>query len=101
MFTQKVGDLLVSGAKGAKKFAKQGKKALVALLAMLGINVGANAQSLSGTDYTAGTSALETVATQIAAYVPYVVNLCYAIAGVVAIVGAISVYIAMSAPVWA
>ena len=95
-FTQKVGDLLVSGAKGAKKFAKQGKKALVALLAMFGINVGANAQSLSGTDYTAGTSALETVATQIAAYVPYVVNLCYAIAGVVAIVGAISVYIAMN-----
>ena len=96
MFTKKVGDLLVSGAKGAKKFVKQGKKALVALLAMFGINVGANAQSLSGTDYTAGTSALETVATQIAAYVPYVVNLCYAIAGVVAIVGAISVYIAMN-----
>ena len=95
MFTMKVGDLLVSGAKGAKKFVKQGKKALVALLAMFGINVGANAQSLSGTDYTAGTSALETVATQIAAYVPYVVNLCYAIAGVVAVVGAISVYIAM------
>lgn len=56
----------------------------------------AKAQSLSGTDYTAGTTAMETVATQIAAYVPYVVNLCYAIAGVVAIVGAISVYIAMN-----
>jgi len=36
------------------------------------------------------------VATQIAAYVPYVVNLCYALAGVVAVVGAISVYIAMN-----
>ena len=54
------------------------------------------AQSFSGTDYSAGTSALEEVATQIAAYVPYVVNLCYAVAGVVAIVGAISVYIAMN-----
>ena len=53
------------------------------------------AQSFSGTDYSAGTSALEEVATQIAAYVPYVVNLCYAVAGVVAIVGAISVYIAI------
>ena len=95
-FTQKVGDLLVSGAKGAKKLKKNCKKVLVAMLALFGINAGANAQSLSGTDYTAGTSALETVATQVAAYVPYVVNLCYAIAGVVAVVGAISVYIAMN-----
>lgn len=36
---------------------------------------------------------------EIAKYVPIVVKLCYAIAGVVAIVGAISVYIAMSASV--
>ena len=56
--------------------------------------VGAFAQSLANTGYDAGTSAMEEVATQIAAYVPYVVNLCYALAGVVAIVGAISVYIA-------
>lgn len=60
---------------------------------------GAFAQSLANTGYDAGTSAMEEVATQIAAYVPYVVNLCYALAGVVAIVGAISVYIAMSASV--
>lgn len=33
---------------------------------------------------------------EIAKYVPIVVKLCYAIAGVVAIVGAISVYIAMN-----
>ena len=58
--------------------------------------VGAFAQSLANTGYDAGTSAMEEVATQIAAYVPYVVNLCYALAGVVAIVGAISVYIAMN-----
>ena len=75
---------------------KGAKKAVVALAALFGINLGANAQSLAGTDYTAGTTALETVATQIAAYVPYVVNLCYAIAGVVAVVGAISVYISMN-----
>ena len=35
------------------------------------------------------------VSEEIAKYVPIVVKLCYAIAGVVAIVGAISVYIAM------
>lgn len=36
------------------------------------------------------------VSEEIAKYVPYVVKLCYAIAGVVAVVGAISVYIAMN-----
>ena len=58
--------------------------------------VGALAQSLANTGYDAGTAAMEDVATEIAKYVPYVVNLCYALAGVVAIVGAISVYIAMN-----
>ena len=58
--------------------------------------VDASAQALAGTGYDAGTSALEDVATEITKYVPYVVNLCYALAGVVAIVGAISVYIAMN-----
>lgn len=56
------------------------------------------AQNTAG-DYTAGTNALSTVAEEIAKYVPIMVKLCYAIAGVVAIVGAISVYIAMSASV--
>ncbi len=53
------------------------------------------AQNPAG-DYTAGTNALTTVAEEIAKYVPIMVKLCYAIAGVVAIVGAISVYIAMN-----
>lgn len=53
------------------------------------------AQNAAG-DYTAGTNALSTVTEEIAKYVPYVVKLCYAIAGVVAVVGAISVYIAMN-----
>jgi NADH:ubiquinone oxidoreductase subunit H len=55
----------------------------------------AMAQNAAG-DYTAGTTALGQVTTEIAKYIPYVVKLCYAIAGVVAIVGAISVYIAMN-----
>jgi type IV secretory pathway VirB2 component (pilin) len=55
----------------------------------------AAAQNAAG-DYSAGTTALSTVTTEIAKYVPYVVKLCYAIAGVVAVVGAISVYISMN-----
>ena len=47
-------------------------------------------------DYTAGTNALETVSSEIANYVPVAVKVCYAIAGVVAVVGAISVYIKMN-----
>ena len=53
------------------------------------------AQSSAG-DYTAGTDALATVTEEIAKYVPIVVKLCYAIAGVFAVVGAISVYIKMN-----
>lgn len=54
--------------------------------------VAAFAQNAAG-DYSAGTTALGTVTDEIAKYVPYVVKLCYAIAGIVAVVGAISVYI--------
>ena len=53
------------------------------------------AQNAAG-DYTAGTDALSEVTTEIAKYVPVAVKLCYAIAGVVAVVGAISVYIKMN-----
>ncbi|MCD8282005.1 MAG: DUF4134 domain-containing protein [Prevotella sp.] len=66
---------------------------IIALLVFAATSV--MAQNSAG-DYTAGTTALTTVAEQIALYVPIVVKLCYAIAGVVAIVGAISVYIAMN-----
>ena len=72
------------------------KTGVVAVCVAILSPVGAFAQSLANTGYDAGTSAMEEVATQIAAYVPYVVNLCYALAEVVAIVGAISVYIAMN-----
>lgn len=57
--------------------------------------VTAFAQNAAG-DYSAGTTALGTVTEEIAKYVPYVVKLCYAIAGIVAVVGAISVYIKMN-----
>lgn len=66
----------------------------LAMLLFCGV-VATYAQNAAG-DYTAGTNALTTVTEEIAKYVPYVVKLCYAIAGVVAVVGAISVYIAMN-----
>ena len=74
-------------------FSSQRMKTL-ALMLVCGTVV-AFAQNAAG-DYTAGTNALSTVTEEIAKYVPYVVKLCYAIAGVVAVVGAISVYIAMN-----
>lgn len=64
------------------------------LMLLVGV-VAAVAQNTAG-DYSAGTTALGTVTTEIAKYVPVVVKLCYAIAGVVAVVGAITVYIAMN-----
>ena len=61
------------------------------MLLMLAMVTGVFAQ-----DITAGTSAFEQVTTTITNYLPLVQNLCYAIAGVVAVVGAISVYIKMN-----
>ena len=66
------------------------------LFFMLLVGVTAAVAQNSAGDYTAGTNALTTVTEEIAKYVPIVVKLCYAIAGVVAVVGAISVYIAMN-----
>ena len=67
---------------------------MMSLMLLVGTTA-AIAQNSAG-DYSAGTTALVTVTTEIAKYVPYVVKLCYAIAGVVAVVGAISVYIKMN-----
>ena len=82
----------------AKKAAEKVNLFLVASIMAFGsvFPQAANAQTLAGTGYDAGTSALETVATELTKYIPYVVNLCYALAGIVAIVGAVSVYIAMN-----
>ena len=72
----------------------QGVSTKVKMLALtLFSGTTAMAQSTAG-DYSAGTTALSTVAEEIVKYVPVMV--CYAIAGVVAIIGAISVYIAMN-----
>jgi len=78
----------------AKNVFKPNRMKMAALMLICG-TVATFAQNSAG-DYTAGTNALSTVTEEIAKYIPYVVKLCYAIAGVVAVVGAISVYIAMN-----
>ena len=54
------------------------------------------AQAGGGAGYEAGKNAISQASEQIAQYVPIATKLCYAIAGVVAIVGAISVYVKMN-----
>ena len=78
----------------AKNIFKANRIKMAAFMLLVG-TAAAFAQSSAG-DYTAGTNALSTVTEEIAKYIPYVLKLCYAIAGVVAVVGAISVYIAMN-----
>lgn len=78
----------------AKKIATSKKTQMTCLMMVCGVTA-LIAQTTAG-DYSAGTAALTQVSEEIAKYVPIVVKLCYAIAGVVAVVGAISVYIAMN-----
>ena len=78
----------------AKNLFSAKRAKMLAMMLLCG-SLATFAQNAAG-DYTAGTNALSTVTEEIAKYVPYVVKLCYAIAGVVAVVGAISVYIAMN-----
>ena len=80
--------------KKVKGFFSSQRMKTLALMLLVGTTA-AMAENAAG-DYSAGTTALTTVTEEIAKYVPIVVKLCYAIAGVVAIVGAISVYIAMN-----
>ena len=80
--------------KKVKGFFSSQRMKTLALMLLVGTTA-AMAQNAAG-DYSAGTTALTTVTEEIAKYVPIVVKLCYDIAGVVAIVGAISVYIAMN-----
>ena len=54
------------------------------------------AEAAGGAGYEAGKNAISEASEQIAQYVPIATKLCYAIAGVVAIVGAISVYVKMN-----
>ena len=61
-----------------KGLCPSGRLKMLSLMLLAGTTA-ALAQNAAG-DYTAGTTALGTVTTEIAKYVPYVVKLCYAIA---------------------
>lgn len=87
-------DFVCSATKGTKALVGNPRVAMVFTLLFV-FTLGMFAQNTAG-DYSAGTTALGTVTKEIAKYVPVVVKLCYAIAGVVAVVGAISIYIAMN-----
>ena len=91
---QKIKEKISNGMTCAKKALCHPGLAQM-LMMMLMVGTVAFAQNTAG-DYSAGTTALGTVTTEIAKYIPVVVKLCYAIAGVVAVVGAISVYIKMN-----
>ncbi len=92
MFVKTIYNKMKNGAKG---FVSSSKRGAMAVALFLAASVSTFAQNTAG-DYSAGTTALSSVAEEIAKYIPIVVQLCYAIAGVVAILGAISVYIAMN-----
>ena len=77
-----------------KKMFSAKKVQMLTLMLLCGTTA-VMAQNSAG-DYSAGTTALATVTEEIAKYVPIMVKLCYAIAGIVAVVGAISVYIKMN-----
>jgi len=81
-------------AKQIKTLVKNPRFGMVMMLLFV-FTIGVFAQDAAG-NFSAGTKALTTATNEIAKYVPIVVKLCYAIAGVVAVVGAISVYIAMN-----
>ena len=90
---------LKNGCKRACNLVKNSRAVrLCALVAVsLTFNVAtALAQSSGGAGYEAGKNAISQASEQIAQYVPIATKLCYAIAGVVAIVGAISVYVKMN-----
>ncbi len=88
-----VSRLVVATVDKCEKAVMSPRFATVCMMLMcVGVVVAQNAAG----DYSAGTNALGTVTSEIAKYVPVAVKLCYAIAGVVAVVGAVSVYIKMN-----
>ena len=90
---------LKNGCKRACNLVKNSRAvrfcALVAVCLTFNVAT-ALAQSGGGAGYEAGKNAISQASEQIAQYVPIATKLCYAIAGVVAIVGAISVYVKMN-----
>lgn len=85
---------VVTTANGAKSLITNPRVAMMLfLLALVTVNVVAQNQSV---DLSAGTSALGSVTTELKKYIPYVTNVCYVLAGIVVIVGAVTTFIAMN-----
>ena len=90
---------IVSGAKTAYRKFINSTLVQRCIMFVLTIAVGVEkifAQAAGTQGYEAGKNAISQASEQIAQYVPIATKLCYAIAGVVAIVGAISVYVKMN-----
>ena len=89
---------LVSGAKmGAAATVKKAKAFVVnPRMGMLSMMLLFVSVSTFAQDVDAGLAAIETSTESLRRYVPVVTNLCYAIAGIVAMIGAISVYVKMN-----
>ena len=89
---------LKNGCKRACNLVKNSRA--VRLCALVAVSLTFNAATAlaqsGGAGYEAGKNAISQASEQIAQYVPIATKLCYAIAGVVAIVGAISVYVKMN-----
>ena len=76
--------------KKAKAFVVNPRMDMLSMM-LLFVSVSTFAQ-----DVDAGLAAIETSTESLKRYVPVVTNLCYAIAGIVAMIGAISVYVKMN-----
>ena len=90
---------IVSGAKTAYRKFINSTLVQRCIIFVLTVAIGVGkifAQATGGQGYEAGKNAISQASEQIAQYVPIATKLCYAIAGVVAIVGAISVYVKMN-----
>ena len=81
---------------GTKKFLGACGRALMSPRLGMFVVFALCAVATFAVDGTAGTAAFDSVTTDIKTYLPYVQDVCYAIAGIVAIGGAISVYIKMN-----
>ena len=82
-------------ARGVASIVRSERFACLVVMIFAGFGV-MLAQGGGGVDMTTGTGALETVTTNIAAYIDPVRKVIYAIAAIVAIAGGISVYVKMN-----
>ena len=85
------------GASKVQNFVKNHQGVVrTAMMMLLFVSVSVTSVMAQTAAGAAGSKAFTAVTTDLTSYVPLIRNLCYALAGIVAIGGAISVYIAMN-----